>query len=392
MNDGVAPLQFPPPPPPFRPDPDPDKRPSGGRIVAAALLVGALAGGAAGFGGAAALDHNNDKQSAASTAGTSALDNSADAPAASATTTERVARQVSRSVVQIFASSQTGSGTGSGIVLDANGDILTNNHLAAVAAGNGKLVASFPDGESSKATIVGRDPLTDLAVIRVEGVKNLRPATFGTSSKLRVGQPVMAVGSPFGLDQTVTSGIVSALNRPVTTQSENSTAATVFPAIQTDAAINPGNSGGPLVDMTGRVVGVNSAIQTATSDALSGGQGGSIGLGFAIPIDEAKTIAAQLLKGQTPQHARLGVEITTAPDKNGVADGARVERVDSGSAAAKAGLRSGDVITSIGGKAVHDADSLVALVRLDQPGQTVKLGVSRGGSDHTISLTLGSDR
>jgi putative serine protease PepD len=391
VSDGVAPQQFPPPPQPFRPDPDPGKRPSGGRIVAAAMLVGALAGGAAGFGGAAALEHNQQNTAATSASSSSGLGDSAVTAPPSTTTSERVAKRVSQSVVQIFASSATESGSGSGIVLDTDGNILTNNHVVAVAANSRKLVASFPDGESAKATIVGRDPLTDLAVIRVRDVKRLDPATLGTSADLQVGQPVMAVGSPFGLDQTVTSGIVSALNRPVTTQSEDSTSSTVFPAIQTDAAINPGNSGGPLVDMSGRVIGVNSAIQTATSDASSGGQGGSIGLGFAIPVDEAKNIAEQLLKGQTPAHARLGVEVTTAQDENGVADGARVARIDGGSAAAKAGLRVGDVITSLNGQAVHEADSLVALVRLHQPGEAVKLGVTREASQHTISLILGAD-
>jgi putative serine protease PepD len=202
----------------------------------------------------------------------------------------------------------------------------------------------------------------------------------------------MAIGSPFGLDNTVTSGIVSALNRPVTAQGETGTTSTVYPAIQTDAAINPGNSGGPLVDMRGRVVGINSAIQTAASDPASQGQSGSIGLGFAIPIDEARSIVGQLLKGQTPQHARLGVDIISAQDRLGVADGAKVVKVVGGTAAARAGLKVGDVITSIGGQRVQDSNSLVALVRMYRPGEAVKLAVTRGGSSHTVALTLGSDR
>jgi putative serine protease PepD len=392
MSDGAAPRQFPPPPPPFRPDPDPVKRPSGGRIVATALLVGALAGAAAGVGGAAAFDSGDSKPSATAAPHTSsavAVGGSTAAPSAS--TSEGVANKVGPSVVQIFATSQVASDSGSGIVLDSSGDILTNNHVVATASSGGRLVVSFADGRSEKATIIGRDPLTDLAVIRVTGARNLVPATLGTSSALAVGQPVMAVGSPFGLDNTVTSGIVSALNRPVTTQGATGTS-TVYPAIQTDAAINPGNSGGPLVDMRGRVVGINSAIQTAASDVTAQGQSGSIGLGFAIPIDEAKSIVAQLLHGQTPRHARVGVEITTAQDRLGVADGAKVARVDAGTAAAKAGLKVGDVVTSIGGQRVQDSDSLVALVRMYRPGQAVTLTVTRAGSSHTVSLTLGSDR
>jgi putative serine protease PepD len=355
-------------------------------------LVGALAGAAAGVGGAAAFDSGDSTPSATAapnTSSTVAVGGSTAAPSAS--TSESVANKVGPSVVQIFATSQVASDSGSGIVLDSSGDILTNNHVVATASSGGRLVVSFADGRSEKATIIGRDPLTDLAVIRVTGARNLVPATLGTSSALAVGQPVMAVGSPFGLDNTVTSGIVSALNRPVTTQGATGTS-TVYPAIQTDAAINPGNSGGPLVDMRGRVVGINSAIQTAASDVTAQGQSGSIGLGFAIPIDEAKSIMAQLLHGQTPRHARLGVEITTAQDRLGVADGAKVARVDAGTAAAKAGLKVGDVVTSIGGQRVQDSDSLVALVRMYRPGQAVTLTVSRAGSSHTVSLTLGSDR
>jgi putative serine protease PepD len=354
-------------------------------------LVGALAGGAAGVGGAAVFDSNDGTPAATAAPTSSALAVGGSRVTPSASTSERVANKVGPSVVQIFATSQVASDSGSGIVLDSSGDILTNNHVVATASSGGRLVVSFANGRSAKATIVGRDPLTDLAVIRVNGAQNLVPATLGTSSGLAVGQPVMAVGSPFGLDNTVTSGIVSALNRPVTTQGATGTSSTVYPAIQTDAAINPGNSGGPLVDLHGRVVGINSAIQTAASNAMTQGQSGSIGLGFAIPIDEAKSIVDQLLKGQTPRHARLGVEITTAQDQLGVADGAKVARVDTGTAAAHAGLQVGDVITSIGGQRVQDSDSLVALVRMYRPGEAVKLTVTRDGSSHTVALTLGSD-
>ncbi len=212
---------------------------------------------------------------------------------------ETAAANVLPSVVKIYGTSSTESGSGSGIVLTTDGQILTNNHVAELGLNGGKLAVSFPNGETTSATIVGRDPLTDLAVIQAKGISDAKPATLGKSSTLQVGQPVVAVGAPFGLESTVTSGIVSALNRPVTTQGELANdPSTVFPAIQTDAAINPGNSGGPLVNSTGQVVGINSAIRTA-SDSGSGGQAGSIGLGFAIPIDEAVPIVEQLRNHQT---------------------------------------------------------------------------------------------
>jgi putative serine protease PepD len=253
------------------------------------------------------------------------------------------------------------------------------------------MAVSFNNGTDAPAHIVGRDPLTDLAVIQAEGVSGLTPARLGSSSNLKVGEQVVAIGSPFGLDSTVTSGIVSALNRPVDASdgSQPSNTDSIFAGIQTDAAINPGNSGGALVNMQGQVVGMNSAIYTPTSSP--GTQGGSVGLGFAIPIDEARPIAEQLRNGQTATHARLGVTIEDATNSEGLVDGAKVQQVSSNSAAAAAGLQAGDVITRIGGQPVTGADSLVALVRTYRPNDQVSLTVDHGGNSETMSVTLGSD-
>jgi putative serine protease PepD len=395
-NGDASPAPYPPgywltPPPAQQP-------PRGNRVVVAALLVGALAGGAAGFSGAALL-HETSAHNAASLSqsySNSGLNVAPDQSGPGATNAtdanaETAAANVLPSVVKIYATSSTESGSGSGIVLTRTGQILTNNHVVELAVNGGMLAVSFPDGRTTAATIVGRDPLTDLAVIQAKGVVNAKPAVLGRSSDLKVGQPVVAVGAPFGLESTVTSGIVSALNRPVTTQGELANDPnTIFPAIQTDAAINPGNSGGPLVNSFGQVVGIDSAIQTA-SDSL-GGQGGSIGLGFAIPIDEALPIVQQLRNHQTPTHARIGVNVADVTDKLGLPDGARIGSVVAGTPAAKAGLRAGDVITRLNGNDVPDSDTLVADVRAYRPGDRVTLTIrTPSGSTDTLDITLGSD-
>ncbi|MCB0871697.1 MAG: trypsin-like peptidase domain-containing protein, partial [Solirubrobacterales bacterium] len=198
------------------------------------------------------------------------------------------------------------------------------------------------DGSHADAKVLGTDPLTDTAVIQAEGVSGLTPATIGKSSNLDVGQEVVAIGSPFGLESTVTSGIVSALNRPVNVGSDSQGNSTTYPAIQTDAAINPGNSGGPLVDMSGAVVGINSSIRTA-SDSTTG-ESGSIGLGFSIPIDEVMPIVDQMVKGETPTHARIGIGVGALSGSNqSLIDGAQVSQVNDGSPAQKAGIQVGDV-------------------------------------------------
>ena len=250
---------------------------------------------------------------------------------------------------------------------------------------------SFNDGSHATATVVGTDPLTDTAVIQAQDVTGLTPATIGQSANLDVGQGVVAVGSPFGLESTVTSGIVSALNRPVNVGTDSAGNSTTYPAIQTDAAINPGNSGGPLVDMTGSVVGINSSIRTA-SDSSSASQSGSIGLGFAIPIDEVMPIVEQMVNGETPTHARLGVSVADLTDgSSGLVDGAVVQEVTDGSAAAQAGLAADDVITRVDDRLVTSADSLVATIRSYRPGDEVTVTWVRDGETQQGTIVLASD-
>ena len=379
------------------------RRPGG---VTAAVLAGALlVGGAAGVGGAAWYDawQGDDTTTTSSASGPVTASNAAASPSGSV---EKVAATVLPSVVKINVSGSSGSGSGSGIVLSKDGNILTNNHVASVAGDSGTITVNFNDGTTAKAKIVGTDPVTDMAVIKAEGVSDLTPATIGKSSDLKVGQSVVAIGSPYGLNSTVTSGIVSALNRPVSVstaeeqtpqfpgfgegeqQQSQADLSTTYPAIQTDAAINPGNSGGPLVDMSGRVVGVNSSIRT--SDSTTSESGGSIGLGFAIPIDEVLPIVNQIIDGQQPTHARLAVSVSDVRSDT-LAQGAEVQTVESGGAADKAGLEKGDVITKVDNEVVDGSESLVATVRGHRPGDKVTLTYLRDGKTHTTTATLGSD-
>jgi putative serine protease PepD len=262
---------------------------------------------------------------------------------------------------------------------------------------------TFNDGSSATAKIIGTDPLDDLAVIKVSK-SGLTPAVLGDSSKIQVGDPVLAVGSPLGLSGTVTAGIVSALNRPVETQDQSqqqqvdpfgfgfgnstpqTTQPTVINAIQTDAAINPGNSGGALVDSAGQVIGINSAIASLGSTDLSG-QSGNIGVGFAIPIDQARVIASQLIETGHATHPLLGVTLTDATSASG-ADQALVRSVTAGGPAAKAGIKGGDVITSIDGHPTAGADAVIADVRSFQPGDQITVTYVRSGSTRTATVTL----
>jgi len=370
-----------------------DQRPRTGlrgkRLAATVVAASLLVGGAAGVGGAAIWTSTHDDvqsspvltQTGSSTAQTAATGS-----------IEKVAQSVLPSVVMISVAGPDGQGSGSGIVLSQDGKILTNNHVVALAGNSGSLEVSFNDGSHAKAKVLGTDPLTDTAVIQAEGVNNLTPATIGHSSSLEVGQGVVAIGSPFGLDATVTSGIVSALDRPVNVGQVSQGNSTVYPAIQTDAAINPGNSGGPLVNLSGEVVGIDAAIQTATNGSTQG-EPGSIGLGFAIPIDEVLPIVQQMIKGETPTHARLGIGVENAATGAGaqIADGAKISQVNNGSAASNAGLKAGDVITKIDDHAITSSDGLVAIVRSYRPGDKVTVTYQRGGDTHTVSVTLDSD-
>ena len=354
-------------------------------VVATALLVG----GGAGIGGAAWWDATQDGSggsSQSSPVSTSQVSSQAQAPAADGSV-ESVAQKVLPSVVKIDVTTAQGGASGSGIILTADGTILTNNHVVEGAEA-GSLTVSFDDGTSAKAQVLGTDPLTDTAVIKAEGVSDLTPATIGKSANLGVGEGVVAIGSPFGLDATVTSGIVSALDRPVNVGSDDQGNSTTYPAIQTDAAINPGNSGGPLVDLTGAVIGINSSIRTAASQS-AGGQSGSIGLGFAIPIDEVMPIVDQMAAGETPTHARLGIQVGDA--ETGEAAGAVVREVTSGSAADKAGLESGGVITKVDDHRITGADSLVATIRSYRPGDSVSVTWTSGGQEQSADIVLDSD-
>lgn len=371
-------------PQPAQPEPPkPPKRRGLALVAATALLVGA----AGGIGSAAVYSATND--SSATPSVTAPLNGGQAAPVSAPDgSVQNAASKVLPSVVKIGVSTSQGSGTGSGIVISKDGLIVTNNHVVAGAGNGGKIQVMLNDGRTLSATIVGTDPLTDLAVIRADA-KDLTPAVLGKSGNLGVGQGVVAIGSPFGLEATVTSGIVSALNRPVTSGDEQRDSTTVFPAIQTDAAINPGNSGGALIDLAGQVVGINSAIKTAGGSGQS--EGGNIGLGFAIPIDQAKPIIDELVAKGKATHARLGVQVGNAQSSDAFQQGATIGEVTSGGAADKAGLKSGDVVTAIDGKAIASGDALVAAVRSHRPDDEVTINFIRNGKAQTVKAKLGSD-
>jgi putative serine protease PepD len=376
-----------------------------GRNRTVGVLVGALLlGSAGGVVGAAAYSAANDQAGSTTqlspptatvtnrtTSHATSQTDSTDHPAATGSA-EAVAAKVLPSVVKINVSGNGSAGSGSGIILSSDGEILTNNHVTEVAKNGGRMTVSFNDGTTATAKLVGDDPVTDLAVIKVDGVGGLVPARLGDSDKLDVGEGVVAIGSPFGLQATVTSGIVSALNRPVSVGGSGAEE-TTYPAIQTDAAINPGNSGGPLVNLDGQVVGINSSIRSSSS---MGSEGGSIGLGFAIPITKVLPVVDQLRNGQTPTHARLGITVSTKgssndPTQNGLISGAGVEKVNPGSAGDAAGLKPGDVVTKVDDEPISSSESLVATIRGYRPGDKVTLTVLRGGKTITLSATLDSD-
>jgi putative serine protease PepD len=385
------------PTPPSAGPPPADARPRGrsgrAKFAAAVVATSLLVGGAAGVGGAAAWDAWQPDESSGSTATTRTTSQVVDTPdrAAADGTVAQVAQEVLPSVVKIDVSNGQESGSGSGIVLSSDGQILTNNHVVEVAGDSGSISVSFNDGSSAPAKILGTDPLTDTAVIQAEGVDGLTPTTIGKSSDLQVGEGVVAIGSPFGLESTVTSGIVSALDRPVDVGSDAEGNSTTYPAIQTDAAINQGNSGGPLVDLDGNLVGINSSIRTSSSSASE--QGGSIGLGFAIPIDEVMPIVEQMINGETPTHARLGISVSDIANQSGaeVTEGAAIQDVTNGSTADSAGLQQGDVITKVDDQLIAGADSLVATIRSYRPGDEVTVTFERDGDTQTARLELDSD-
>jgi len=296
------------------------------------------------------------------------------------------------SVVTIKVEGADASGTGSGFVLRQDGYILTNNHVAEAAGASGKISVIFSDGKTSAAKIIGRDASYDLAVIRVDRT-GLPVLPLGSSSSVVVGDPVIAVGAPLGLDSTVTSGIVSALNRPVTPGGAVDSTTSFINAIQTDAAINPGNSGGPLLDMTGRVIGVNSAIaRIPGSESPVGGQSGNIGVGFAIPSDQARKTAEELMATGKATHPVIGVLIDTSYKGEGVKIAAAARNgsppITKGGPADKAGLRPGDVIIRFDGRPITGPDEFVVAIRARSVGDQVVMTVRRGSTERTVKMIL----
>jgi putative serine protease PepD len=279
-----------------------------------------------------------------------------------------------------------GEGTGSGFVIDAKGHVLTNNHVVAGAEGSGEIEVVLSNGDTEQATIVGRDDGYDLAVLKIRRT-DLKPLVLGQSEKVVVGDQVIAVGAPLGLEQTVTTGIVSALNRPVSPGAGDE--ASYMNAIQTDAAINPGNSGGPLLDLNGQVIGVNSAI--ARVPGTSGSTGGNIGLGFAIPSDQARRTAEQLITTGKATHPVIGVML----DRTYSGEGAQVvdesNAVTPASPAAKAGIKPGDIIVAFEGKRVRTPDALIVAIRARAVGEAVTLTVERDGQEIELKMVLEAD-
>lgn len=372
------------------------KRSRAGALTAGALAVAIVS---AGIGGGVALLAQPDRPAATSSANGAAPG----VPVASlpAGSVEQVAAKVVPSVVKLEVDLGRQSEEGSGIILSSDGLILTNNHVVTAAQGGpagpggpaapapqgaAQTKVTFADGRSAPFTVVGTDPSSDIAVVRADGVSGLTPITIGSSANLRVGQDVVAIGSPLGLEGTVTTGIISALNRPVAAGGDIRNQNTVLDAVQTDAAINPGNSGGALVNMNGELVGVNSAIATLGGDADGAAQSGSIGLGFAIPVDQAKRIADELIDSGTASHASLGVQV----GNDATVDGARIVEVTGGGAAAAAGLPSGVVVTKVDDRVINSADALVAAVRSRAPGEKLTLTyLDNAGKPQTVEVTLG---
>lgn len=309
-----------------------------------------------------------------------------------------IAARALPSVVTLHVSGAEESGTGTGFVLDAQGHILTNNHVVEPAADStGRISVTFNSGDTAKASVVGRDSGYDLAVVKVGNVRGLKPMPLGNSDNVQVGDPVVAIGAPFDLEGTVTSGIISAKERPITAGGDGADGSDVsyVDALQTDAPINPGNSGGPLLDTAARVIGINSAIRSADDGSDSaGGQAGSIGLGFAIPVNQAKRVAEELINTGKATHPVIGVTL----DMDYTGDGARVgtkaqgggPAVAVGGPGAKAGLKSGDVITAVDGRRVHSGEELIVRTRAHRPGDRLELTVRRDGKERRISLVLGS--
>src|SRR5215207_4398463 len=391
---GAPPL--PPAAPPAGPaltgSPAPPSPPRRGRRAAAVLAAAGLMAASGAGGALLALGLDDDD-----TPATNNSLNAAPASGDSDTAPDEPLSQAAATVLPSVVSITFGSGQGSGVVISSDGQILTNNHVV-VEAEDGGLSVTFSDGSRADAEVLGRDPATDLAVIQAQDVSGLTEATLGSSDDLHVGDTVLAIGSPLGLDGSVSSGIVSALNRSITLQEtpldspfgdqgDERSGATdaVIDAIQTDAAINPGNSGGALINSDGEVIGINTAIASLAGGAGAGSQSGNIGVGFAIPIDDARVIADQLIEDGEATHAYLGVRIGNAEEGTGAVVGG----VEEGQPAADAGLEEGDVITKVDDRDITDATALTSAIRSHQPGDQVTITYTRDGEEQTTEVTLG---
>ncbi|MFI1923253.1 trypsin-like peptidase domain-containing protein [Streptomyces sp. NPDC020377] len=361
-----------------------------GRLIGGALAIALVAGGLGGAVGVylernGGLDPLELPQAAAAPTG-----RSADSVAG-------IAARALPGVVTLHVSGSEESGTGTGFVLDSLGHILTNNHVVEPAGGDGRITVVFNGGQTAEAEVVGRDSGYDLAVVRVTGVKGLKPLYLGNSDNVRVGDPVVAIGAPFDLEGTVTSGIISAKERPITAGGGSGDGSDVsyVDALQTDAPINPGNSGGPLLDAQGHVIGINSAIRSADDGTDSGtARAGSIGLGFAIPVNQGKRVAEELINTGRATHPVIGVtlDLDYAGDgaRVGTADGTAGDPVTAGGPADRAGVRAGDVITEIDGRRVHSGEELIVKTRAHRPGDRLALTIERDGGERTLTLVLGS--
>ncbi|MFE0963720.1 S1C family serine protease [Streptomyces fungicidicus] len=362
-----------------------------GRMIAG-VLVAALVAGGLGGGLGYTLAKENDSNGSTTVSSSTSGGNVKRDPG----TVAGVAAKALPSTVTISAESSSGEGgTGTGFVFDTQGHIVTNNHVVADAVDGGKLSATFPNGKKYDAEVVGHAQGYDVAVIKLKSApSDLKPLTLGNSDDVAVGDSTIAIGAPFGLSNTVTTGIISAMNRPVASSDGTGSQASYMSALQTDASINPGNSGGPLLDAQGNVIGINSAIQSTSNGGFGTGQAGSIGLGFAIPINQAKYVAQELIKTGKPVYAKIGASVSLEDTTGGAkitdqgAGGS--EPVDPGGPADKAGLKPGDVITKLDDRVIDSGPTLIGEIWTHKPGDEVTITYERGGKDHTTELTLGS--